>query len=193
MQWSIKYNISFCNAVEWSTKSPTIEILQSLWNVLYSVWVNAICHPQLLISLPWRRTHSICRGQWVKTLFFRCCDEDPWEDYDPLLILYLSSRQRGLSLQKGLDKSWCTHTQHKMDSCIAEHWFPFLFDKFLLRESAMPPTDGGGLSWRPTSSSTRSARLTVTYWVLLFWRGVLCGAASLTGCSPSPWSSKGLD
>lgn len=64
---------------------------------------------------------------------------------------------------------------------------------FLNRKPEMPPTSGGGLSWKQTYFSTRSARVTDTCWVSSCWRGVQFGARSLTDSLASPWCLKGPD
>lgn len=63
----------------------------------------------------------------------------------------------------------------------------------LHRKSEMPPTSGGGLSWRQTCFSTRSDQLTDTCWGSSSWRDVQSSARRLTDSFPFPWCLKGPD
>lgn len=88
------------------------------------------------------------------------------------------------------------HTQNKIPESfhtIANVVILLYSDIFLCRKSGMLPTSGGGLSWKRTCFSTRSAQVTDTCWASLCWKDVQWDASSLMDSLHSPWHLKGLD
>lgn len=90
--------------------------------------------------------------------------------------------KRDISIKRFKKKTSWNHTS------IEKSYNNSLF--FLRRKREIAYTVDGGLSWRRTCSSTKSALLTDTCWVSLSWRGVRSDARRVMFSFPSRSCSK---